>query len=169
MLFLPQRQLTFANFQCRPGSVRARGACAGFVLGEGTAYREPVLILAGPPGSGKTHLLHAAANFSKTHQDEDSTSSTLTALRLAEEVHRALEFRDLPIWMNRFAAEDFLAIDDVDHLLHDSTASDFLLKVLQIRSSKRRKTLLTSGLSTIPSPACQLNSFLNHQTAVRLT
>jgi len=130
MLFSPQRQLTFANFDCRPGSARARTAAAALAIWPSIGHDGPLLILAGRSGSGKTHLLHASANLARQHHDGLWRSSTLSAQRLAEEVQRCLHYRDLPLWLNRFASEDFLAIDDVEALAHHSAAADFLLKLL---------------------------------------
>ena len=108
MLFSSQRQLTFSSFKSRPGSVRARSACAQFAIREGITYGEPLLMLAGSAGSGKTHLLHAAANLAKDNEAIRSRS-TLSAHRLIDEVPRARYFDDLPFWRSRFASVDWLA------------------------------------------------------------
>ena len=168
MLFPPQRHLTFPTFESRPGSVRARAASAQFGMRVGIAWQEPILILAGRPGAGKTHLLHATANLAKGNAYIRS-SITISAQRLAEEVQRATDFGDLPIWRDRFAGEDFLAIDDVDDLFGSRTGSDnFLLDVLRLRGDANRRTLVSASLSTGPDNPCPLNTFLNHQRAVRL-
>lgn len=167
MLFSAQRQLTFASFKSRPGSVRARSACAQFATRQGIAYAEPLLMLAGCIGSGKTHLLHATANLAKGNEAIRSRS-TLSAHRLAEEVQRAIYFDDLPLWRTRLASVDWLAIDDVDDLFGQPVASDFLLQVLRMRFEAKRRTLLTATLSSTPSGDCALTLFLNPQPAVRL-
>ncbi len=167
MLFPPQRHLTFAKFESRPGSVHARSACAQFAMRSGIAYSEPILILAGRPGGGKTHLLHATANLAKGNQAIRS-GITISSRRLAEEVQRATVFGDLHIWRDRFAREDFLAIDDVDTLFGRSGAATFLLEVLRLRVEAKRRTLVSASLSIAPDIPCPLNTFLNHQRAVRL-
>lgn len=168
MLFPPQRHLTFAKFESRPGSVHARSACAQFGMRDGIAWQEPILILAGRPGAGKTHLLHATANLAKSNAHIRS-GITISAQRLAEEVQRATDFGDLPFWRDRFVREDFLAIDDVDDLFGSRTGSDnFLLDVLRLRGGANRRTLVSATLTTTLDSPCPLNTFLNHQRAVRL-
>jgi chromosomal replication initiation ATPase DnaA len=168
MLFLPQRHLTFAKFESRPGSVRARSASAQFAMRAGIAWQEPILILAGRPGAGKTHLLHATANLAKRN-DHIRSGITLSARRLAEEVQRATDFGDLPFWRDRFVGEDFLAVDDVDDLFGSRAGgANFLLDVLRLRGDANRRTLVSASLSTALDSPCPLNTFLNHQRAVRL-
>jgi hypothetical protein len=168
MLFPPQRHLTFARFESRPGSVHARSASAQFGMREGIVWQEPMLILAGRPGAGKTHLLHATANLAKRNAHIRS-GITISAQRLAEEVQRATHFGDLPFWRDRCVGEDFLAVDDV-HALFGSLCGgdDFLLDVLHLRGEAKRRTLVSASLSTAPDKHCPLNTFLNHQRAVRL-
>jgi len=168
MLFPPQRRLTFATFASRPGSVHARSASAQFAMRAGIAWQEPILILAGRPGAGKTHLLHATANLAKGNAHIRS-GITISARRLAEEVQRATEFSDLPFWRDRFVGEDFLAVDDVDDLFGGRAGGDsFLLDVLRFRGDANRRTLVSASLSTAPDNPCPLKTFLNHQRAVRL-
>jgi chromosomal replication initiation ATPase DnaA len=167
MLFNAQRQLTFASFKSKPSSMSARSACAQFATRQGIAHGEPLLMLAGCAGSGKTHLLHATANLAKGN-DAIRSSSTLSAHRLIDEVQRACFFGDLPFWRTRFASVDWLAIDDVDDLFGQPVASDFLLQVLQLRCDARRRTLLTASLSRMPSADSALTLFLNPHAAVRL-
>ena len=57
MLYHPRRHWTLASFVPRPSSQHARALGIRFVEQERPT---PVtLVLAGSPGSGKTHLLHA--------------------------------------------------------------------------------------------------------------
>ncbi len=167
MLFRPQHQLTFANFQSRPGSIHASSASAMFASRAGIAHRESILILAGRPGSGKTHLLHAAANLTKKNQSIRS-GITICAQRLHEEVTHAIHYGDLPDWTARFSREDFLAIDDIHDVYGQPAAADFLLNVLKCRAAAHRRTLLSAALSVAPDNPCSLVTFLNHQRAVRL-
>ena len=168
MLFPPKRHLTFATFESRPGSVHARSACGQFAMRAGIAWQEPILILAGRPGAGKTHLMHATANLANEY-DHIRSGITISAQRLAEEVQRATDFGDLSIWRDRFVGEDFLAVDDVDDLFDSSAGGDsFLLDVLRLRGDANRRTLVSASLSTALDSPCPLNTFLNHQRAVRL-
>ncbi len=167
MLFRPQRHMTFLNFEKRPGSIEARSVCAGFANCCGKSFWDPILILAGRPGAGKTHLLHATANLVKKNLSIQS-STTISSRRLAEEVQRCKEFDDLHVRRDRFGSEDFLAVDDVDDLFGHAYAEDFLLEVLRMREDQNLRTLLSASLTTALNISCPLNTFLDSQSAVRL-
>ena len=68
MLFRSNRQMTFANFESRPGNVHARSAAGWFASCRGTVSCEHILVLAGRKGAGKTHLLHATANRIRSNE-----------------------------------------------------------------------------------------------------
>ena len=167
MLFPPQRHLTFAKFESRPGSVHARSASAQFAMRSGISYQEPILLLAGRPSSGKTHLLHAISNLVKRNTYVHS-GITISSQRLAEEVQRANAFGDLHIWRERFASEHFLGIDVVDDIFGHGDVASLLLEVLRLRANAILRTIVSASLSSAPDIPCPLNTFLNHQRAVRL-
>ncbi len=134
----------------------------------GIAWQEPILVLAGRSGAGKTHLLHATANLAKGNPYIRS-GITISAQRLAEEVERATDFGDLSIWRDRFVDEDFLAVDDVDDLFGSRAGgANFLSDVLRLRGDANRRTLISASLSNATDSPSPLNTFLNHQRAVRL-
>lgn len=56
MLFHPKRQLTLKTFSPKKGSQKARAAGIQFVAAQQAS--PDTVIVAGQPGSGKTHLLH---------------------------------------------------------------------------------------------------------------
>ena len=70
MLYHPRRQWTLASFVPRRSSQHARAAGIRFVAQECPALS--TLLLAGPPGSGKTHLLHALAQHARGNGVIDS-------------------------------------------------------------------------------------------------
>lgn len=167
MLFRPNRHQTLSNFQIRPGSVHARAAGIRYTHGA-YLYQQPVLILAGRAGAGKSHLLNASAHLAMENQYLDSCS-TLSARRLADVLLQATEFGDLPFWMARFTGEDFLALDDVDDVFGWPEASALVLDLLQARAAKRHRTLLTVTLQRRHNVTGPLEDFLETQAAVRLT
>lgn len=71
MLFRPNRHLTLANFQLHPGNQHARSYALSLAQGSPRKHR-PLLIVAGQSGRGKTHLIHAVANFAKQNDSIDS-------------------------------------------------------------------------------------------------
>lgn len=167
MLFRPNRHLTFSRFESRASSIRARSASAHFAMRQGICYQEPMLILAGRSSAGKTHLLHATANLAMANAYIRS-GTTINAKRLAEEVQRATKYGDLRVWLDRFAQEDFLGVDDVDELFGHVEAANFLLEVLHRRSNANLRTVVSVTLSVVPGIPCPLNTFLDHQRAEML-
>jgi len=165
MLFRPQRHLTLGSFIPRRGNQHARAAGIRFVGAEKAL--PDTLIVAGRPGSGKTHLLHALANFAK-HNGAIRGITCLAAVQFADEVMRGGYYRDLDSVLRRYASEGLLAIDDVECLFYLPEVATALLQVMQMRQATKRRTLLTTTLSLTPAPPHPLVAFLDHQPAVRL-
>ena len=165
MIFSPKRLLTLSTFLPRKGNQLARAAGIEFI---GASQPSPdVLIVAGPPGSGKTHLLHALANFAKRNAVLHSIAC-LSAVQFADEVAHGLLYGDLDEVLGRYAAEGLVAIDDVDRICYQPEIADALFKVIQMRQARKKRTLLTATLSLSDSSKHPLMQFLDHQPAVRL-
>ena len=79
----------------------------------GQAYNP--LFLYGPPGLGKTHLLHAIGNYVRTHGGGLRVRST-TAERFTNEFVAALQAKGTEDFKARFRETDVLLIDDVQFL-----------------------------------------------------
>lgn len=166
MLYHPRRQWTLASFVPRRSSQHARAAGIRFVAQERPALR--TLVLAGPPGSGKTHLLHALAQHARCNGAIDSIAC-LSATQWAQEVAAGLHFGDSQRVMHHFAHQDLLALDDADRLWGLPQAQQAFSELLQERQTRGRRTLLTATLYPAtphnPQPLCAL---LAEQVAVRL-
>lgn len=165
MLYRPKRHLTLASFVPREGNQHARAAGIQFI---GAEQAQPAtLIVAGRPGSGKTHLLHALANFAKQNVAIHSISC-MTALQFAEEVMRASLCGDLADVLRFYANEGLVAIDDIERLFYQPEVASALLQLLQVRQVEKRRTLLSATMSLATPASHPLNDFLDHQPAVRL-
>jgi chromosomal replication initiation ATPase DnaA len=165
MIFPPKRLLTLSTFFPRDDNQVARAAGIEFI---GASQPSPdVLIVAGPPGSGKTHLLHALANFAKRNEALHGIAC-LSAVQFADEVARGLLYSDLDEVLGRYAGEGLMAIDDVDRICCQPEVGDAFLKVIQMRQVRNKRTLLTASLSLSDSSKHPLMQFLDHQPAVRL-
>lgn len=165
MLFYPKRQLTLNTFFPKKGNQRARAAGIQFIAAQQAS--PDTLVVAGRPGSGKTHLLHALANFAK-HNEAIHGIACLSAVQFGDEVMRGIFYCDLDIVLHRFAQESFLALDDADHIAHQPVLADALVRLCQMRQNNRKRTLLTATLSLATGNDHPLTRFLNNQLAVRL-
>ena len=165
MLFRPRRHLTLSSFIPHRGNQHARAAGIRFVDAEKSLI--DTLIVAGRPGSGKTHLLHALANFAK-HNEAITSIACLSAMQFADEVMRGGYYGDLDVVLRRYASEGLLAIDDIERFFFLPEIATALLQVMQMRQVGKRRTLLTTTLCIASAPPHPLVEFLDHQPAVRL-
>lgn len=166
MLYHPRRQWTLASFAPRRSSQHARAAGIRFVAQERPT--PGTLVLAGPPGSGKTHLLHALAQHARRNCYIESIAC-LSSTQWTQEVAAGLHFADIGRVMQHFARQDFLALDDADRLWGVPQAQQAFAELLRERQAQGLRTLLTATLYPAsphnPQPLCDL---LAQQTAVRL-
>ena len=109
----PRAKYTFEQFVIGPGNRFAHGAALSVAENPGGTYNP--LFICGPPGVGKTHLLHAIANYARAHgggrilltNAEDFASSFVAAIRAKR--------------MDEFKAHhrqvDMILVDDVQFLM----------------------------------------------------
>ena len=106
-------KLTFDQFVIGDGNRFAHAAALAVAELPGQAYNP--LFLYGPPGLGKTHLLHAIGNYVRTHGGGLRVRFT-TAERFTNEFVAALQARETDDFKARYRDTDMLLIDDVQFL-----------------------------------------------------
>ncbi len=106
-------KLTFDQFVIGDGNRFAHAAALAVAELPGQTYNP--LFLYGPPGLGKTHLLHAIGNYIREHGGGLRVRCT-TAERFTNEFVAALQARDVEDFKARFRDTDVLLIDDVQFL-----------------------------------------------------
>jgi chromosomal replication initiator protein len=106
-------KLTFDQFVIGDSNRFAHAAALAVAEIPGQAYNP--LFLYGPPGLGKTHLLHAIGHYVRAHGGGLRVRST-TAERFTNEFVAALQTRDVDDFKARFRDIDVLLIDDVQFL-----------------------------------------------------
>ena len=106
-------KLTFDQFVIGDSNRFAHAAALAVAELPGQAYNP--LFLYGPPGLGKTHLLHAIGNYIQEHGGGLRVRCT-TAERFTNEFVAALQARDVEDFKSRFRDTDVLLIDDVQFL-----------------------------------------------------
>ena len=161
----PNRHLTFCTFDYRLSALEARVTAAKYVM-QGRSYGVSALVLAGRKGSGKTHLLNAAAN--RVLEDNSISLSLLSAARFEAEYDDAMHFNDWPVWQQRFEHENLLAIDDIDQLFKRAELADALVHILKARALAKRKTIVTVNLHNDIESVCRLKDYLLSQRLVTL-
>src|ERR1700710_2996994 len=106
-------KFTFDQFVIGDANRFAHAAALAVAEMPGQAYNP--LFLYGPPGLGKTHLLHAIGNYIREHGGGLRIRST-TAERFTNEFVAALQARDGEDFKTRFRDTDVLLIGDVQFL-----------------------------------------------------
>ena len=106
-------KLTFDQFVIGDSTHIAHAAALAVAELPGHAYNP--LFLYGAPGLGKTHLLHAIANYIRTHGGGLRVRLT-TAEQFTNEFVAALQAHDIDDFKTRYRENDVLLIDDVQFL-----------------------------------------------------
>jgi chromosomal replication initiator protein len=104
---------TFDQYVIGDGNRLAHAAALAVAELPGQAYNP--LFLYGPPGLGKTHLLHAIANYVKDYGDGMSVRYT-TLEAFTGEFVGALKSSSIETFKRRYRDTDILLIDDVQFL-----------------------------------------------------
>jgi chromosomal replication initiator protein len=104
---------SFAQFIIGEGNRLAHAAALAVAELPGQAYNP--LFLHAPPGLGKTHLLHAIANYVRQFGD-DTTVRYVTAEDFTTHFLTALGSRSLGRFKQRYRDADILLVDDVQFL-----------------------------------------------------
>jgi chromosomal replication initiator protein len=104
---------SFSQFIIGQGNRLAHAAALAVAELPGQAYNP--LFLHAPPGLGKTHLLHAIANYVR-HFGDDTTVRYATAEEFTNHFLTALGSRSLDRFKHRYRNVDILLVDDVQFL-----------------------------------------------------
>jgi len=155
----------------RDGRSDARGAALGCLRAIAAGERPEGVMLCGPPGRGKSHLLAAAAmagtspdiaarltaiarDLAARHARETGGGWLTSALSryvsctdLAARVPASLDARDGQVskWREEMAAVPLLALDEVGDMKPDSWMADLIKQVLHRRHDRRLVTFVATN------------------------
>jgi len=135
----PSPKYSFEQFVIGPGNRFAHGAALTVAENPGVTYNP--LFICGPPGVGKTHLLHAIATYARQHgggrvlltNAEDFASSFVEAIRSRR--------------MDEFKAHhrqvDMILVDDVQFLMDKARTEEEFFHTFNALSESGSQIVLT--------------------------
>ncbi len=131
----------FDQFVIGTGNRFAHGAALAVAENPGTAYNP--LFLCGPPGVGKTHLLHSIGNYLVRYAPGLRVRVT-TAEVFANEFIAALRAGGIDAFKTRYRENDVLLIDDVQFLMAKAKTEEEFFHTFNALRDSGAQIVLTS-------------------------
>jgi chromosomal replication initiator protein len=135
---------TFDQFVIGGGNRFAHAAALAVAELPGQAYNP--LFIHGPPGLGKTHLLHAIANYVAEFGSGLRVCSA-TVEEFTSEFVEAVRERRTPAFKDRFRKADIVLIDDVQFLARKERTREEFFHMFNSLQESGRQLVLTSDRS----------------------
>lgn len=137
-------KLTFDQFVIGGGNRLAHAAALAVAELPGHTYNP--LFLCGPPGVGKTHLLHSIANYVHAFSPGITVRYTTTEAFTTEFVGAIQRRHDasLDAFKRRYRDADVLLVDDVQFLIHKTHTEEELLHTFNTLYDTGAQLVVTS-------------------------
>ncbi|MBA3658309.1 MAG: ATP-binding protein, partial [Gemmatimonadales bacterium] len=138
----PSLQWRFGELVESPSTRMAFEAARAAVQEPGSRYNP--LVIAGPPGVGKTHLLHAIGNA--LAERGDGPVACLGAAEFSDELITAIDREQVDAWRARYRRCSALLLDDV-HLIggRDRTQDELFVLFNALMESGRQMVFTCAG------------------------
>jgi chromosomal replication initiator protein len=135
----PDPEMTFATFV--PGSANkfAYAAAAKVADHPGRSYNP--LFVSGPPGLGKTHLLHAVANAA---QAREQTTLLVTAEEFVTEFVSSAREKRAGLFEKRYRSPDVLIIEDLQYLCGKQRSEESFFNTCAVLLRESRQVVLSA-------------------------
>ena len=134
-------RFTFDQFVIGDGNRLAHAAALAVAEMPGLAYNP--LFICGPPGLGKTHLLHSVANYVRDHGGGLSVLYT-TAEAFTDQFVGALQTGAIEAFKSAYRNVDVLLVDDVQFLLGKSRTEQEFFHTFNALQGAGAQLVLTS-------------------------
>lgn len=116
---------------------------ADVVIAEPSTRYNP-LVLVGPAGTGKTHLLHAIANALADPDGPHRRVACTTASAFSEELILALRDDTLDRWRARYRSADVLCLDGIHFVAGKQRSQEELFHLLNAAKEYGKQVVVTS-------------------------
>ena len=137
----PSGALTFAALVVGAANEAAVGAAREVIAEPG--LRHNPLVLVGPVGVGKTHLLHAVGN-ALVEMRPESIVACVSAQAFFEELVAAIHGERVDWWRRRYRGADVLLLDDVQLLAGKERTQEELFNLFNAFRESGKQLVLTT-------------------------
>lgn len=164
----PNPEFTLERLVSTPANHLAMRSAAGIVAAPAAQYNP--LVITGPGGSGKTHLLHAIGNALRARDKGTWTVACTDIETFTRELIEALQADTMARWRARYRACDALLIDDVHLLAGKERAQEELFHLFNAMHDARKQVVFASAVlpSHLTDIAPRLRSRLDGGLVVEL-
>ena len=138
----PDPRYTFDNFVVGTSNQFAHASAAA--VAEQPARQYNPLFLYGPPGLGKTHLLHAIGNYLLA-QNPQARVAYLSAEKFVNELIDSLQHRRMSQFRSKYRdSYDMILIDDIQFIAGKNTSEEEFFHTFNAIHSSKRQIVVTS-------------------------
>lgn len=154
----PNPAFTREGFDVGAANQLAVHAADAVIAQPGTRYNP--LLITGPSGVGKTHLVHAIGNAIAARSAGTIAVACVHAQALVEELIAAIQQGTVERWRSRYRAAGALVIDDIQFLAGKERTQDEFFFVFNALIEDGKQIILSSDRapSEIPDLAARLRS-----------
>ncbi len=154
----PNPAFTRDGFELGSANQLAVHAADAVIASPGTRYNP--LLITGPSGVGKTHLVHAIGNAIAIASEGRIVVACVHAQTLVDELIAAIQGGTVERWRSRYRAAGALIVDDVQFLTGKERTQDEFFFVFNALAEAGKQIILSSDRlpSEIPDLAARLRS-----------
>ncbi len=159
---------SFDRFVVGPANQDARDAAVS--VAQGAPLRPGLLVLTGPSGAGKTHLLEAIGQLLASREDGPRVLE-IAGSELALELVAAIRDQEIDGFRARHRGADALLVDDVHRLTGRAATQEELARTLDFQLGRGAPVVLTSAVPLLElrdfAPALRVRFDSAHGLALR--
>ncbi len=135
----PNPEMTFDTFVPAPANKFAFAAATKVANHPGHSYNP--LFVSGPPGLGKTHLLHAVANITQSHEE---TTLLVSAEQFVTEFVSSAREKQASKFEQRYRSAQVLIIDDLQFLCGKQRSEESFFNTCAVLLRESRQVVLSA-------------------------